>query len=178
MARILLLDDSPTQTFCMLRQLQSLRHEVCHAGALSEALDLVAAKVATEVPTEVPIEAPIEAPTEAATEMKSEPFDLALVELTLLEDNGFDVGLGLLRAGVSKVLLLSGARRATDDIWARALGLQGVLSRPLTAQRLGAGIADGLAEALTGVLPEVLPEALPEALTEGGRDVRRAGRKS
>lgn len=174
MARILLLDDSPTQTFCMLRQLQSLRHEVCHAGALSEALDLVAAKVATEVPTEVPIEAP----TEAATEMKSEPFDLALVELTLLEDNGFDVGLGLLRAGVSKVLLLSGARRATDDIWARALGLQGVLSRPLTAQRLGAGIADGLAEALTGVLPEVLPEALTEALTEGGRDVRRAGRKS
>ncbi len=170
MARILLLDDSPTQTFCMLRQLQSLRHEVCHVGALSEALDLVAAKVATEVPTEVPIEAP----TEAATEMKSEPFDLALVELTLLEDNGFDVGLGLLRAGVSKVLLLSGARRATDDIWARALGLQGVLSRPLTAQRLGAGIADGLAGALTGVRPE----ALTETLTEGGRDVRRAGRKS
>jgi len=147
MARILLLDDSPTQTFCMRRQLQSLRHEVCHVGALSEALDLLAAKVATE----------------GATAMKREPFDLALVELTLLEDNGFDVGLGLLRAGVSKVLLLSGARRATDDIWARALGLQGVVSRPLTAQRLGAGIADGLAGALTGALSEVL--------SGGGSDV-------
>lgn len=143
MARILLLDDSPTQTLCMQRQLQRLGHEVCQVGALSEALDLVAAKVATEVPTE----------------MKREPFDLALVELTQLADNGFDVGLGLLSAGVSKVLLLSGARRATDNIWAQALGLQGVLSRPLTAQRLGAGIADVLAGVLGG------------APAEGGRDV-------
>ena len=147
MARILLLDDSPTQTLCMQRQLQRLGHEVCQVGALSEALDLVAAKVATEEPDEV------------ATEMKREPFDLALVELTLLEDNGFDVGLGLLSAGVSKVLLLSGARRATDNIWAQALGLQGVLSRPLTLQRLGAGIADVLAGVLGG------------APAEGGCDV-------
>jgi len=129
MARILLLDDSPTQTLCMQRQLQRLGHEVCHVGALSEALGLVAAEV------------------------KKEPIDLALVELTLLLDNGFDVGLSLLRAGLSKVLLLSGARRETDDIWAQALGLQGVLSRPLTAQRLGARIADVLAGVQTRVQP-------------------------
>ncbi|MDO8272110.1 MAG: response regulator [Gammaproteobacteria bacterium] len=139
MARILLLDDSPTQALCMQRQLQRLGHEVCHVGALSEALGLVAAEVSSEVGTEI------------GAEVKSEPIDLALVELTLLQDNGFDVGLSLLRAGVSKVLLLSGARRETDDIWAQALGLQGVLSRPLTAQRLGTRIADVLARVQTGV---------------------------
>lgn len=122
MARILLLDDSPTQTLCMQRQLQRLGHEVCHVGVLSEALRMV----------------------EAGAHLEKEPVDLALVELTLLNDNGFDVGLCLLRAGVSKVLLLSGVRRETDDIWARALGLQGVLSWPLTAQRLGARLVDVL----------------------------------
>jgi twitching motility two-component system response regulator PilH len=125
MARILLLDDSPTQTLCMQRQLQRLGHEVCHVAALSEALGLLVAQVSAE--------------------LIIHPLDLALVELTLLEDNGFDVGLSLLRAGISKVLLLSGARRETDDIWAQALGLQGVLSRPLTAQRLGACVSDVLA---------------------------------
>lgn len=139
MARILLLDDSPTQTLCMQRQLQRLGHEVCHAEALSEALGLVGAEVSTEVRTEI------------GAEVKSETIDLALVELTLLHDNGFDVGLSLLRAGVSKVLLLSGTRRETDDIWAQALGLQGVLSRPLTAQRLGTRIADVLAGVQTRV---------------------------
>ncbi len=171
MARILLLDDSPTQTFCMRRRLQSLRHGICHASALSEALDLAAADVMTGVAPEVA--------TEMAPELQSEPFDLALVELTLLEDNGFDVGLGLLSGGVSKVLLLSGARRATDDIWAQALGLQGVLSRPLTAQRLGTRIAEVLAaEVLTEVPAEVPTEVRTTALTEGGRDVRSADRKS
>lgn len=139
MARILLLDDSPTQTLCMQRQLQRLGHEVRHAEALSEALGLVGAEVSTEVGTEI------------GAEVKSETIDLALVELTLLHDNGFDVGLSLLRAGVSKVLLLSGTRRETDDIWAQALGLQGVLSRPLTAQRLGTRIADVLAGVQTRV---------------------------
>ncbi|MDO9319468.1 MAG: response regulator [Gammaproteobacteria bacterium] len=143
MARILLLDDSPTQTLYMQRQLQRLGHEVCHVGALSEALGLVAAEVRPEADAEI------------GAEVKSEPIDLALVELTLLQDNGFDVGLSLLRAGVSKVLLLSGARRETDDIWAQALGLQGVLSRPLTAQRLGARIADVLAGVQTRVQPGV-----------------------
>ncbi len=160
MARILLLDDSPTQTLCLRRQLQGLRHEVCHVGELSEALDLVAANAASEAATEMANEMP--------NEMKREPFDLALVELTLLADNGFDVGLGLLRAGVRKVMLLSGARRETDDIWAQALGLQGVLSRPLTSERLGTRVADVLAVAL----PEVLAEVLAGVLTGGNSDVR------
>ena len=138
MARILLLDDSPTQTLCMQRQLQRLGHEVCHVGALSEALRMIK----TEGGAEIGIE--------ASAEVKKEPIDLALVELTLLQDNGFDVGLSLLRAGMSKVLLLSGVRRETDDIWAQALGLQGVLSRPLTAQRLGTRIAEVLAGVLRG----------------------------
>ncbi|MES3007326.1 MAG: response regulator [Pseudomonadota bacterium] len=130
MARILLLDDSPTQTICMQRQLHKLGHEVCHAAGLSEALSLVAA--------------------EREAEARKVPVDLAIVELTLLQDNGFDVGLSLLRGGVDKVLLLSGARRETDDIWAQALGLQGVLSRPLTSLQLGARIAEVLAGVLTG----------------------------
>jgi CheY-like chemotaxis protein len=137
MARILLLDDSPTQTLCMQRQLQRLGHEVCHVAALSEALGLLVAQVSTDSEAEVG--------TQVSAELIIHPLDLALVELTLLEDNGFDVGLSLLRAGISKVLLLSGARRETDDIWAQALGLQGVLSRPLTAQRLGACVSDVLA---------------------------------
>lgn len=135
MARILLLDDSATQTLCMQRQLQRLGHEVCHVGALSAALGLVAAEARIGVGAEV----------------GKEPIGLALVELTLLHDNGFDVGLSLLRAGVSKVVLLSGARRETDDIWAQALGLKGVLSRPLTAQQLGTRIAAVLAGGLAAV---------------------------
>jgi twitching motility two-component system response regulator PilH len=113
MPRILLLDDSPTQALHLGRQLREFGHEVAAVVHLSDAQ---AAVVAGGI-------------------------DLALVELNLLQDNGFDAGLSLLRAGVSQVLLMSGVWRETDDIWARALGLQGVLTRPITAPRLAARIA-------------------------------------
>lgn len=108
MARILLIDDSPLQVLCMSRILQGLAHQVvCRAD-----------------------------PRDVLRRPPQEEFDLVLIELLMRAGNGFEVGLQLREAGHARVLLLAGVYRETDEIWAQALGLLGVITRPLPTQRL------------------------------------------
>lgn len=113
MARILLIDDSPLQQLCMTRVLQALSHEVtCHAD-----------------------------PGDAIRKSKPDTIDVVLVELLLRRGNGFETGLQLREAGYSRVLLLTAVYRETDEIWAQALGICGVITRPLPPERLQERIA-------------------------------------
>ncbi|MDP1932854.1 MAG: response regulator [Gammaproteobacteria bacterium] len=108
MARILVIDDSPLQSLCMSRILQTLSHDVlCHADS-QQALQVV----------------------------NRQQVDLVLVELLMQTGNGFETGLLLREAGYSTVVLLTGVYRETDEIWARALGLAGVITRPQAPERL------------------------------------------
>lgn len=116
MARILLIDDSPLQLLCMTRILQALRHEVvCHPD-----------------------------PREAVLTSSHEEIDLAMIELLMRTGNGFETALQLREAGYTRVLLLTGVSRETDEIWSQALGICGVITRPLPQQQLQERIATTL----------------------------------
>lgn len=116
MARILLITDSPTQTLCMQRVLHALQHEVSARTDLQQASQ-------TCLPENV---------------------DLVLVELQTSTGNGFEAGLTLRNAGYRKILLLTSVYHDTDEIWAQALGIDGVTTWPLPLERLQQKIAQVL----------------------------------
>lgn len=119
MSRILLIDDSPLQLLCMSRVLQGLAHDVtCHVE-----------------------------PQQALQACERGEFDLVLIELLLRTGNGFEAGLLLREGGYARIMLLAGVYRETDEIWARALGLAGVITRPLPPERLQERIATVLLQA-------------------------------
>ena len=112
---ILLIDDSATRSLALRQCLSRLGYSVsCHAS-LQEVLELVA-------PREV---------------------DLVLLALVRDEGNGFDGGTILLERSFHPVLLLADVANTTDDIWAKAQRLAGVVSWPLPDAALKA-VVDGL----------------------------------
>ncbi len=126
MARVLLVEASPLQRWLLCRQLRALGHEPLPCGSTAEALARLAESRV--------------------------PLPLALVAMSLPQDNGFACGSALREAGVRAVLLLADVPRATDAWWARSLGL---------------GVADGDATVLLRPLPLLtLQRALRSALAD------------
>ncbi len=116
MARILLIDDSPLQLLCMSRILQGLQHEVICYDASQKALEF----------------------------SSREEIDLVMIELLMHTGNGFEVGLQMRETGYPSVFLFTGVYRETDEIWAQALGLAGVIARPVSPPQLQARIVTAL----------------------------------
>ncbi len=126
MARVLLVEASPLQRWLLCRQLRALGHEPLPCDSTAEALARLAESRV--------------------------PLPLALVAMSLPQDNGFACGSALREAGVRAVLLLADVPRATDAWWARSLGL---------------GVADGDATVLLRPLPLLtLQRALRSALAD------------
>lgn len=131
MARVLLIEDSPLQSWTLSRQLQALGHAPLVASSCAEAL-------ARWQPGDV---------------------DAALVALQLVKDNGFQCGSELRDAGFPNILLLADVPRETDTWWARGLGLGcvggswAVLQRPLTLQALATALSQCIEESGHGQSP-------------------------
>ncbi len=117
MARILVIDDSLTQCLWLTHLLQSLHHDVVATSDLQHAMT-VADPNAT---------------------------DLVLMELLMHKTNGFEAGIAFKRKGFRCVYLMTNVDRETDAIWASAVGLEGVLIRPVSIGALKRAVDNALA---------------------------------
>lgn len=108
---VIVIDDSPTRRLALIQWLLALGHGVRCYDSVREVLDGV----------------------------EPDAVDLVLVALVMDEGNGFDSGTALRKQGFSRILLLADMFRATDDIWAKAQGLTGVVSWPLREADLEPG---------------------------------------
>lgn len=117
MARILVIDDSLTQCLWLTHLLQSLQHDVRASSDLQHAI-AVADPDAT---------------------------DLVLLELLMAKTNGFEAGIALKRRGFRCVHLMTCVDRETDAIWASAVGLDGVIIRPVSVGALKKAVDRALA---------------------------------
>ena len=69
------------------------------------------------------------------TQEKALPLaDITLLALHLQHGNGFESAMALRRQGHRRIWLLSDLPAQTDDLWARSLGLEGVLRVPATTE--------------------------------------------
>lgn len=106
MATVLVIDDSPTQVACLRELLRGPR--ILHRSSAS-------LHQGPLVP---------------------EPVDLVLIALILTRDNGFECGHALRELGYRNIVLYSDCPEDTDEDWARAIGLQGLVQLPAPAQLL------------------------------------------
>lgn len=129
MANILIIDDSCLQREHLLGVLCRCDHQGMAVGTLADAESVLGEFVP----------------------------DLALIELILFQQNGFQLGKALLDLGVKNVALMVARYQQTDEIWAQKLGIRRIIVRPISSVNLLEIIDSLLGETSLRVGNEFLP---------------------
>ncbi|NRB37789.1 MAG: response regulator [Pseudomonadales bacterium] len=120
MARILIVDDSPTETFKMTEILKKNGHLVSTAGGGEEGVELA----------------------------KKELPDLVLMDVVMPGINGFQATRQITRNDSTShipVIIVTTKDQETDRLWGKRQGAAGFLTKPIDEKLLMKTIADNLA---------------------------------
>ena len=121
MARVLIVDDSPTETFKITEVLKGSGHEVLTASGGEEGVAIA----------------------------KKELPDLVLMDVVMPGINGFQATRQLTKNPSTAhipVIIVSTKDQETDRLWGKRQGAKGYLTKPIDAKSLADAVASALAE--------------------------------